>query len=81
MSKNRTVYRRSDGTWANKRNDAGRASSVHDTQQEAVNAAKENLRNQGGGEVTVQGTDKGQFRKKDTVPPGQDPCPPKDKEH
>lgn len=54
---------------------------MHDTQKEAVNAAKENLRNQGGGEVTVQGIDSGQFRKKDTVPPGSDPCPPKDKEH
>ena len=81
MSKNRTVYRREDGKWANKRNDTERASSVHDTQQEAVNAAKENLRNQGGGEVTVQGTDSSHFRKKDTVPPGHDPCPPKDKEH
>jgi uncharacterized protein YdaU (DUF1376 family) len=81
MNKNRTVYRRDDGKWVNKRNDAERASTVHDTQKEATDTAKEMLRNQGGGEVTVQGTDKGQFRKKDTVPPGNDPCPPKDKEH
>jgi hypothetical protein len=76
MESDRTVYRREDGTWVNKRNDSDRASSLHTTQKEAENAAKEMLRNQGGGEVTVQGTDKGQFRKKDTVPPGNDPFPP-----
>ena len=54
---------------------------MHDTQKDATDTAKDMLRKQGGGEVTVQGTDKGQFRKKDTVPPGHDPCPPKDKEH
>jgi hypothetical protein len=79
MNKNRTVYRRDDGKWVNKRNDSEKASTIHDTQKEAVDKAKDMLRNQGGGEVTVQGTDKGQFRQKDTVPPGHDPCPPKDK--
>lgn len=79
MSKDRTVYRRPDGTWVNKRNDSGRASSLHDTQKDALDTAKEMLRNQGGGEVTIQGMDQGRFRDKDTVPPGNDPCPPKDK--
>ncbi len=79
-NKNRTVYRRSNGDWANKRNDSDRASSVHSTQKEAENAAKEMLRNQGGGEVTIQG-ENGRFRDKDTVKPGNDPNPPKDKEH
>jgi len=80
MGNSRTVYRRSDGKWVNKRDDADRASSLHDTQKDAVDTAKEMLRNQGGGEVTIQGTDKGKFRDKDTVPPGNDPCPPKDKD-
>jgi hypothetical protein len=81
MSKNdRTVYRRNDGTWVNKLNDSDRASSLHSTQKEAENAAKEMLRNQGGGEVTIQGTD-GRFRDKDTVKPGNDPNPPKDRKH
>ena len=33
MSKDRdrTVYRRNDGKWSNKRNDAGKASSLHET--------------------------------------------------
>ena len=50
MSKDqdRTISRRADGTWENKRNDASRASSVHDTQAEAQKAAREMLKNQGG---------------------------------
>ncbi len=74
------VYRRPDGQWANERNDADRASSVHETQQEAIDAARENLTNQGGGELSVQGLD-GRIRSKDTIAPGNDPCPPRDTEH
>ncbi|MBI5945758.1 MAG: DUF2188 domain-containing protein [Chloroflexi bacterium] len=77
---NRIVYKRSNGTWVNKKNDAGKASSVHTTQQDAVEAAKEMLKNQGGGDLTIKGVN-GQIRSKDTVPPGNDPIPPKDKEH
>lgn len=82
MSKgrDRSVSRRSDGTWANKRNDASRASSLHRTQKDAEQAAREMLRNQGGGELTTKGVD-GKIRSKDTIAPGKDPNPPKDKEH
>ena len=82
MSKDqdRTVYRREGGIWVNKRNDADRASSIHDTQKDAINAAKQMLQNQGGGELTTKGLD-GKIRSKDTIPPGNDPNPPKDKEH
>lgn len=82
MSKgrDRTVYRRPDGTWANKRNDGGRPSSIHDTQGEAIRQAKQMLQNQGGGELITKGVD-GKIRSKDTIPPGNDPNPPKDKEH
>lgn len=82
MSKgrDRTISRRPDGTWENKRNDAEKASSLHETQRRAEQAAKEMLRNQGGGELTVKGVD-GRIRSKDTIPPGKDPNPPKDKEH
>ncbi|WP_079227447.1 DUF2188 domain-containing protein [Pseudomonas putida] len=78
MSKDqdRTISRRADGTWENKRNDASRASSVHDTQAEAQKAAREMLKNQGGGELTTKGVD-GRIRDKDTVAPGNDPSPPK----
>ena len=82
MSKDRdrTVYRRSDGRWANKRNDAGRASSLHPTQRQAIGAAKEMLTNQGGGELTTKGLS-GRIRSKDTISPGNDPYPPRDTEH
>ena len=82
MSKkqDRTVFRNQEGKWANKRNDASKASSVHDTQREAEQAARGNLKNQGGGELTTKGVN-GKIRSKDTIAPGNDPNPPKDKEH
>jgi hypothetical protein len=81
MGKNdRIVYRRSDGNWVNKRNDNDRASSLHDTQKDAENAARTMLNNQGGGELTTKGKN-GQIRSKDTIAPGNDPNPPKDTEH
>lgn len=82
MSKNqdRMVYRRADGNWVNKRNGSERASSVHSTQKAAEDIAREMLRNQGGGELATKGRD-GKIRSKDTIPPGNDPCPPKDREH
>jgi len=82
MSKDRdrTVYRRDDGKWANKRNDSERASSLHDTQKAALDAAKDMLQNQRGGELTTMGRN-GRIRSKDTIAPGIDPFPPRDKEH
>jgi len=82
MSKgrDRTVSKRSDGQWANKRNDADKASSLHRTQKEAEATARNMLTKQGGGELTTKGLD-GKIRSKDTIAPGRDPNPPKDKEH
>lgn len=82
MSKDRdrTVYRRSDGTWVNKRNDAGRASSLHPTQGAAISSARKMLQNLGGGELTTKGMS-GRIRSKDTIAPGNDPFPPRDSEH
>lgn len=82
MSKDRdrTVYRTNNKTWANKRHDANKASSLHSTQKEANDAARVMLNNQGGGELTTMGL-KGKIVSKDTIAPGNDPFPPKDKEH
>jgi len=82
MSKgrDRIVSRRNDGQWANKRIDSNRASSLHKTQSEANRTARDMLQNQGGGELILMGLD-GRIRSKDTIPPGNDPCPPMDKEH
>lgn len=65
MSKpnDRMVFQRPDGTWANKRNDSDRASSVHSTQKTAIAAAKQMLGNQGGGELTLKGVN-GRIRSK-----------------
>jgi len=82
MSKphDRTVFKRDDGKWVNKRNDAQRASTVHDTQKDANQTAREMLHNQGGGELSTKGVD-GKIRSKDTIAPGNDPFPPRDREH
>ena len=82
MSKgrDRSVFHHTDGKWANKRSDADKASSLHDTQREAEAAARQMLQNQGGGELTTMGRD-GKIRSKDTIAPGNDPNPPKDQEH
>ena len=82
MSKgrDRTVYQRPNGDWVNKRNGAGKASSVHSRQGDAAAVAKAMLSNQGGGELTIMGRDH-KIRSKDTIAPGNDPNPPRDREH
>lgn len=82
MSKgrDRVISQRPDGQWANKRNDAGKASSLHGTQKDAIKTAKDMLGKQGGGELITKGTD-GKIRSKDTIAPGNDPNPPRDREH
>jgi len=76
---NRFVVKHPDG-WAVKAPGADRASSLHRTQREAELAAKRIVQNAGGGEVRIQGRD-GKWRDSDTVAPGNDPFPPKDKKH
>lgn len=66
--------------WAVKSPGGKRASSVHSTQKEAEKVAKQIVSNLGGGEVRIQGRD-GRWRDSDTVPPGNDPFPPRDKKH
>lgn len=66
--------------WAVQAPGGKRASSVHDTQRGAERAAKQTVSNLGGGEVRIQGRD-GRWRDSDTVPPGNDPNPPRDKKH
>lgn len=78
-SKDRFVVNHPDG-WAVKKPGADRASAVFPTQREAEQKAKEIVHNNGGGEVRIQGLD-GKWRDSDTVAPGNDPCPPRDKKH
>lgn len=69
----------SDGDgWAVRKPGGSRASAKADTQAEAINRAREIVRNAGGGEVKIHGRD-GKIRDSDTVAPGNDPNPPRDK--
>jgi hypothetical protein len=76
----RIVSQNSNGDWANKKVNATRATSLHKTQGAAEKAAKADLKKQGGGELIVKG-ENGRIRSKDTIAPGRDPFPPRDKEH
>lgn len=75
----RSVFRRPDGTWVNKRDGAEKAASLHPTQKAAEKAAREMLRNSGGGELSTHGVN-GRIRSKDTIGKS-DPFPPRDTEH
>ena len=74
----RIVQKHSSGGWSVNKPNASRASSVHRTQQQAQDRAHEILVRSGGGELTTKGRD-GRIRDSDTVAPGNDPNPPKDK--
>jgi hypothetical protein len=78
-SESRHVVRDGD-RWVVRRPGARRASSSHDTQAEANARAAEMLRRAGGGERITHGRD-GKIRSKDTIAPGHDPFPPRDREH
>jgi hypothetical protein len=73
----RTVGPHADG-WQVKANRAERASAVTRTKAEAVDRAREILKNSGGGELTIQDK-QGRIIDSDTVAPGNDPNPPRDK--
>lgn len=80
MRKNDRYVVNHDSGWAVKKSGAERSSSLHDTQRAAEQAAKEIVSNLRGGEVRIQGTD-GKWRDSDTVAPGNDPFPPRDRKH
>ncbi len=80
MKKNDRYVVRHGDDWAVKKPGAERASSIHGTQKEAESRAKNIVGGLGGGEVSIQGRD-GRWRDSDTVAPGNDPIPPRDKKH
>lgn len=80
MSNNnrRHVVPNEDGGWDVRAPGAQRSSAHTDTQADAVRRAGEIVRNAGGGEVVIHGRD-GRIRDSDTIAPGNDPHPPRDK--
>jgi hypothetical protein len=79
MAEQRHVVRDGDD-WVVKKPGAERVSARLYMQREAGQRAAEILRNAGGGERITHGVD-GKIGSKDTIATGNDPNPPKDKEH
>jgi DNA-binding MarR family transcriptional regulator len=77
---NRHVVPNPGGGWDIVAPNAERASGHFDTQREAEQRAKEIVSNDGGGEVRIHDRH-GRIRDSDTVAPGNDPSPPKDRKH
>jgi hypothetical protein len=71
------VTPRSDGKWQHKVDGNKKATAVTNTQRDAKKSADAAAKKEGG-EVVVHGED-GKIRSKDSF--GNDPNPPKDKEH
>jgi len=67
-----------DGGWNVVKPGSDRASAHTDTQAEGIDRAREIVGNSGGGEVVIHRPD-GTIRDSDTIPPGHDPFPPRDK--
>lgn len=74
----RDVVPTEDGRWAVRAPNADRASGVFDRQSDAIERGREIVGNAGGGELRIHGRD-GRIRDSDTVHPGNDPFPPRDK--
>lgn len=72
MGKNQHAVRRDDG-WAIRGEGNSRETSTHQTQREAIDAAREIAKNQGS-ELLIHGRD-GRIRERDSF--GNDPHPPK----
>lgn len=75
---NYTVSKDKEGGWNIKKDGADRISGHAQTQSSAEKSAKVFSANSGGGEVRIHN---GRFRDSDTVAPGHDPNPPKDKKY
>lgn len=75
-SNDRYVVNHPNG-WAVMAGGARKASSVHETQAQAIDAARMAVINRGGGEVRIQSRN-GKWRDSETIAPGNDPFPPRD---
>jgi hypothetical protein len=67
--------------WRVVKDKADRASAIANTQKEAEKIAKELSEKSGGGEVRIHKPNGGPIRDSDTVAPGNDSNPPKDKKN
>jgi hypothetical protein len=79
-SNRRHVVPAGPGKWAVKEPGKASPNSTHRTQDAAERAAKQDLRRSGGGEAVIHDRG-GKIRDSDTVPPANDPFPPRDRQH
>ena len=77
MAKKNHHVVRYDGGWAVRGENSERVSSIHRTQQAAINAGRK-LAIRDKSELVIHGMD-GKIRDKDSY--NGDPCPPKDRKH
>jgi hypothetical protein len=79
MARNeRHIVHNPAGGWDIRKPGAERSSGHFDRQSDAIDRAKEILGRDGGGEAVIHGTGN-LIRDSDTVAPGNDPFPPRDK--
>ena len=74
----RHVVPNPSGGWDIVKGGGQRRSAHVSTQAEAIDRARRIVSNSGGGEVVIHRKD-GRIRDADTIPPGRDPHPPKDR--
>ncbi len=77
MGDGRDVVPNPEGGWDVTKPGASRVSSHHNTQEEAIDRGRDIVANDGGGELRIHGRN-GRIRDSDTIPPGNDPNPPRD---
>lgn len=77
-SNNRHVVPSPKGGWDVKKPGSTRAAGHEVTQDAAISRARKQVHAAGGGEVRIHGRD-GRIRDSDTIAPGRDPHPPRDK--
>lgn len=65
------VYKK-DGKWVGEKDGASRASVTGDTQAAVYKETRDLAQRNGGGEISVHGTD-GKIREKNTIAPANDP--------
>src|SRR5262249_54708592 len=73
MSKNDRFVMKHGSNWAVKKGGVARPEGVHHKQSDAERSAKSTVHNLGGGD--------GRWRDSDTVAPGHDPFPARDRRH
>lgn len=81
MANYHVTNKKGQDNWNVVKDNAKRASAIANTQQQAEKIAKQISANNGGGEVRIHRPNGGPIRDSDTVKPGKDTFPPRDKKH